>query len=144
MIKEKEELSRALLDERKKTEREMEKVYRSYMEDEIDSKTFGSLYRPKTERINQMDVQIPDLQGEIDFLRIQYLSSDQVLNDAKDLYSRWPELATEEKRKIIENITDKIFIGSEDVTINLCYLPSSSEMMADRQRNLSRSATAPA
>src|SRR5208337_4598257 len=114
VIKEKEELSRALLDERKKTEREMEKVHRSYMGDEIDSKTFGSLYRPKTERIDQIDVQIPDLQGEIDFLRIQYLSSDQVLNDARDLYSRWPELATEEKRKIIENITDKIFIGSED------------------------------
>src|SRR5208337_1979176 len=144
VIKEKEELLKTLLDERKKTEREMEKVHRSYMEDEIDSKTFGSLYRPKTERIDQIDIQIPDLQGEIDFLRIQYLSSDQVLNDAKDLYSRWPELATEEKRKIIENITDKIFIGSEDVTINLCYLPSSSEMMADRQRNLSRSATAPA
>ena len=136
VIREKEELLRTLLDERKKTEREMEKVHRSYMEDEIDSKTFGSLYRPKTERIDQIDIQIPDLQGEIDFLRIQYLSSDQILNDAKDLYSRWPELATEEKRKIIENITDKIFIGTEDVTINLCYLPSSSEMMADKQRNV--------
>jgi len=135
-IKEKEELSKALLDEKKKTEREMDKIYRSYMDEEIDSKTFGSLYRPKTERVNQIDAQFPDLQGEIDFLRIQYLSSDHILNEAKDLYSRWPKLAFEEKQKIIENITDKIIIGSEDVTINLCYLPSSSEMMMDKHHNL--------
>jgi hypothetical protein len=94
--------------------------------------------------VNQIDAQFPDLQGEIDFLRIQYLSSDHILNEAKDLYSRWPKLAIEEKQKIIENITDKIIIGSEDVTINLCYLPPSSEMMADKQRNFMDSSPPPA
>lgn len=142
VIKEKEELVKALLDEKRKVEKEMEKIYKSYIEDEIDSKDFGSLYRPKSERVKQIDDQIPELQGEIDFLKIQYLSSDQILNEAKDLYSRWPELTDTEKRRIIENITDTIVIGIDDIAINLCYLPQtpssasmSSELVASGQRN---------
>jgi hypothetical protein len=52
---------------------------------------FGRHYRPLEERLKQIDNQIPEVQGEIDFLKIQYLSSDQIFNEAKDLYSRWPE-----------------------------------------------------
>jgi site-specific DNA recombinase len=134
VIKEKEDLLQALTEEKRKIEREMEKVYRSYIDDTIDSKTFGSLYKPLEERRQQMEDQLPELQGEIDFLKIQYLSSDQILNEAKDLYSRWPEFLSTEKRKIIENITEKIIIETEDVTINLSYLPSSSKLATSGQR----------
>ncbi|MFH1648444.1 MAG: recombinase family protein [Patescibacteria group bacterium] len=135
VIKEKEELLRALEEEKQKVKKEMDKVYRSYIDDEIDVKNYGSQYRPLSERIEQIENQIPELQGEIDFLKIQYLSSDQILNEAKDLYSRWPELIPEEKRKIVENITEKIIIGTEEVMINLCYLPSISEIAVSKQRN---------
>jgi len=112
----------------------MDKVYRAYIDDEIPVKSFGSQYRPLEKRRDQVEEKIPELQAKIDFLRIQYLSSDQILTEARDLYSHWPELTPEEKRKIVENITEKITIGKEDVTINLCYLPSSSEMMTSKQR----------
>ena len=78
------------------------------------------------QRLQQIEQQIPEIQGEIDFLKIQYLSSDQTLSEAKDIYSQWAKLATDEKRRIIEHITEKIIIGEEEVTIKLCYLPSSS------------------
>ncbi|HEY7219631.1 MAG TPA: hypothetical protein VH985_14695, partial [Candidatus Binatia bacterium] len=68
----------------------------------------------------------------------------EVLTEAKDLYGRWPSLQPEAKRKIVENITDRITIGKDDVTIDLCYLPSSSEMMADKSRNLRDSWQRPA
>src|SRR4030042_4404472 len=95
----------------------------------------GVHYKPLEERLKQINAQIPEIQGEIDFLKIQYLSSDQIFSEAKDLYSRWPELTQEEKLKIVENITDKIIIGQEAVTIHLAYLPSSSKMMASGQHN---------
>lgn len=136
VIKEKEELLTALGEEKKKTEKEKEKVYRAYIDDQIDVKAYGSQYRPLEERLRQMEAQIPDIQGEIDFLKIQFLSSDQILTEAKDLYTRWPQLSTDEKRKIVENITEKINIDKNEVTIHLCYLPSSSEIMADKQRIL--------
>jgi site-specific DNA recombinase len=135
VIKEKENLLKALNDERRKTEQEMDKTYRAYINDEIPLEGLGRHYKPLEERLKQIDGQIPEIQGEMDFLKIQYISSDQIFNEAKDLYSRWPELTREEKRRIIENITEKITIGHEDVTINLAYLPSSPQMMASGQRN---------
>ncbi|MGD0783159.1 MAG: hypothetical protein ABSA30_09925, partial [Candidatus Aminicenantales bacterium] len=50
----------------------------------------------------------------------------------------------EEKRKIIENITEKIVIGNEDVSIHLTYLPSSFELMTKGQHNVRDSWMRPA
>lgn len=136
VIKEKEDLLRTLSEEKQKIEQEMDKTYRLYLDDEITSQGFGKKYKPMEERVKQIEEKIPEIQAEIDFLKIQYLSSDQILHEAKDLYSRWPELIREEKRKIVETITEEIIVGKEDVTINLCYLPSSSEMMTSSQRKL--------
>jgi len=144
VIKEKEELLGALEEEKKRTEKNRDRVFRSYLDEEIDVKTYGAQFRPMEERVRQIDDQIPELQGEIDFLRIQFLSSDRVLLEARDLYSRWPQLAEEEKRQIVENITDKILVGKEDISINLCYLPIGSEKAADRQRNHRGSSRPPA
>lgn len=144
VIKEKENLLKASKEEKRKTEIEMNKIYRAYINEEITMDSFGRHYRPLEKRIKQIDTKIPEIQGEIDFLKIQYLSSDQIINEAKDLYSRWPELTNEEKRKIIDNITEKIIIGNEDVTINLCYLPPSNKIAASGQRNLRNSWQPPA
>jgi len=145
VIKEKEALLSVLVERKKTTEKAMDKVYRAYINDEIDVKDYGSQYRPLSERRNQVEKEIPELQAEIDFLRIQYLSSDQILNEAKDLYSRWQNLNFDEKRKIIENIVETIIIDKEDVTINLCYLPTpSSKLMTEKQHMLRDSWPPPA
>ncbi len=144
VIKEKEELLGSLNDEMKKVGQEKEKVYKAYISDELDVRAFGSRNKPLEERLRQIEAQIPDIQGEIDFLRIQYLSSDKILTEARDLYTRWPQLAAEEKRKIVENITERIDIAKNELTIHLCYLPSSSELVADKQRNLRGSWRQPA
>jgi len=136
VIKEKEELLRSLTEEKLIIKKDMDKTYRLYLDDKITADGFGIRYKPQEERLKQIEDKIPELQGEIDFLKIQYLSSDKILNEAKDLYSRWPELVAEEKRKIVENITEKIIVGTEDVTINLCYLPSPPKVMTSLQRNL--------
>ncbi|MDE3148584.1 MAG: hypothetical protein KGL37_03870, partial [Acidobacteriota bacterium] len=62
----------------------------------------------------------------------------------RDIYSRWPDLEQSEKRKIIENILQKIVVGHEDVAISLAYLPSSAEIMTERQRNFRGSWPQPA
>ncbi len=143
-IGDKQELLKALEEEAQKTRQEMDKVYRAYVGDQLSVHGFGAQYRPLEERLKQLEEQIPELQGEIDFLKIQHLSSDEILTEAKDLYSRWPELSFEEKRKVVENITEKIVVGKDDVTIDLCYLPSSSEIMAEKQRGLTDSSLRPA
>jgi site-specific DNA recombinase len=143
-IKAKEELLKTLEKERQKLKSEMDKIMRLYLDDKISPDGFGTQYRPLEERSKQVNAELPQVQGELDFLKIKFISSDEVLTEAKDLYSRWPSLEPEAKRKIIENITDRITIGKDDVTIDLCYLPSSSEMMVEKSRNLRDSWRRPA
>ena len=82
----------------------------------------------------QLEEEVPRLEAEVDVLRINTLSSDKILSEAKDLYGRWPHLNREEKQRIIESITDKIIIGQDEIAINLCYLPSSEETTTEQRR----------
>ncbi|UCD52950.1 MAG: recombinase family protein, partial [Phycisphaerales bacterium] len=135
VIDEKQALLESLIQDRQRVEREMDKVYQAYIDEDITKEAFGKRYRPLEERARQIEDQIPELQAAIDFLRIQYMSSDEVLSEAKDLYSRWPQLNREEKRAIIEAITEKIVVGDEEITINLGYLPPSSKEMTVWERS---------
>ncbi len=135
-IKDREELLQNLEKERQQVKKEMDQIYRLYIDSEITSQGFGSRNRPLEERFNQLENQVPELQGEIDYLKIKFLSSDQVLTEAQSFYHRWPSLDLQSKRQVVENMVEKITIGKEDVAIELCYLPSSSEDPTHRQRNL--------
>jgi len=86
----------------------MDKLVKLYLDDQIPKDGFGLKYKPLDERAKQIENQIPAVQAELDFLNIQFLSSDQILHEAKDLYSRWPALEETEKRRIIQCITDRI------------------------------------
>ena len=108
------------------------------LDGQISKDGFGREYKPLEERLQQLEDRIPEVQGELDFLKIQRLSSDEVLSEARDLYSRWPELEREEKRRIVEAITDRITIGRDEVHIDLAYLPSPSEELATKARTLCR------
>ncbi|MDQ3802270.1 MAG: recombinase family protein [Acidobacteriota bacterium] len=135
VIREKQELLTSLEGKLKKLRQRMDKVLRLYLDGNISGEGFGLEYKPMESQVKQLDDHIPQLQSEIDFLRIQHLTSDQMLTQARDIYSRWPELERDEKRRIVENTVEKIVIGQGDVTIELGYLPSSSELAAKRQRN---------
>jgi site-specific DNA recombinase len=134
-IKEKEELLSTLIKEQSRIKQEMDKLVQLHLAGELPKVGFGNHYRPLDERFNQMENQIPELQAEIDFLKIQFLSSDEILREAKDLYNRWETFNSEEKRKIIETITDKIIIGQNDISIQLQYIPSGDKLAAERQHN---------
>lgn len=124
-IKEKEELLGSLETEKKRVKGEMDKIYRAYVNDRLPMDAFGREYKPLNERFTQLDEELPRLQGEIDFLKIQYLSSDEVLSEARDLYARWPKLSQKEKRCIVEEIVEEITIGEDEVEIELRYLTPS-------------------
>lgn len=136
IIKEKAELLEALEKEQQKLQQEMDKMMRLYLDDQLPAEGFGKRYRPLEDRAKQIEDQIPALQGEIDFLKISFLSSDEIISEAQDLYSRWPDLADAEKRKIVENVVERLTIGKDEVGIELCYLPSPSKVLADSRHNL--------
>ena len=125
-IKEKAELLAVLEGERKKITTETDKLYDLYQSGMIDKQGFGAKYHPLSERQRQLDEEIPQAQADLDFLKISHLSQEEVIADARDLYSRWPTLPGEEKRRVVEAITDRIVVGEGEVEINLYYSPPPS------------------
>jgi site-specific DNA recombinase len=139
-MKEKEELLRVLDREHKGNVSEMERFYRLYMDDGISKDAFSSKYRSLEERQKQIKEELPSLQAELDLMKIHYLSSEEIISEAKDLYSRWPSLSREEKRNIVEAVTERITVGKDDIDISLNYLPSA---IPPSPLNPSRKATRP-
>jgi site-specific DNA recombinase len=134
-LKEKQELIIAMEKEKQKIKTEMDKIMKLYLDDQITSQGFGSQYKPLEAQLKQIENQLPELQGEMDFLKIKLQSSSEIISEAKDLYSRWPQLEHSEKRNIIENIAEQIVVGNKEIEINLYYLPASKEIMVGKQRN---------
>ena len=129
-IKENETLLANLSAESKRVQEDMDRLMQLYLKREIPPDGFSQYYQPLDERLKQIKARLPELQAEVDFLKIQYLSSEEIVHEAKDLHSRWPSLAPAEKRKIVETITERILIGKDEITITLSHLPS-AEMMAE-------------
>jgi len=123
-LQEKKRLLKIILDERATLQKEMKGIVTMRANNEISKENFAEHYKPLEERLDQINNQLPELEAEVDFLKIQNTSSEVVLQDAKDLYSQWENLPYDEKRNIVELITDKITIGKEDIYIKLSYLPA--------------------
>ena len=117
------DLVSALEKERKKVAQEIDKLYDLYQAGEIDKKGFGAKCYPLSIRADQLDEEIPALQAELDVLKINELSREEIVAGAQDLYAGWPELPFEERRQIVEMIVERIVVGSGEVEINLYYAP---------------------
>jgi hypothetical protein len=78
VIKEKQNFSNPCLTKRKKLRQEMDKIYQLYLDDKITKMASenGITFRRETQTNRRSTAGI---QAEIDFLKIQYLSSDQIL-----------------------------------------------------------------
>jgi hypothetical protein len=136
-----------LENERKRVAAEMDKLYSLYLADAISPEGFASRNRPLETRLNQLDETIPELMGALDFRRLQILSSAEIVSEAQDLYSRWPALTREDRRTIIETITDRITFTTEEIHIDLNYIPAGTPSLKEpttEQRNVTDSSPPPA
>ncbi|MBS1617872.1 MAG: hypothetical protein JST76_05115 [Bacteroidetes bacterium] len=90
----------------------------------MTKESFKEHYAPLEERLQQLNERMPELEAEISFLRVQAESTETVMADAKTLYANWPLMNLEERRSIVERITEAVIIDKEDITIRLCYAPA--------------------
>jgi site-specific DNA recombinase len=105
----------------------MTKTHRLFLDGHVTPQGFGEFYKPAEQQLNQLVKELPKLQAELDYLKVNQLSADSLIKEANALYGRWPSLPTDEKRKIAEGLCEKIVIGRGEIDITLSYLPSSEE-----------------
>jgi len=106
-----------------KLKTEMDKIYKLYIDDMISPAEFKERYSPLEIRKINIEKDLPRLQAELDVLKVNLNSKDQIILEAQSLYSKWSTLSFQQKREIVESITESIIIGNGDVEINLHYVP---------------------
>jgi site-specific DNA recombinase len=126
-IGEKENLVEAAEGELKKIEADDERLYQLYLADKISQEEFGRRHKPLAARRSQIEDELPRLQAQFDVMRISAMSEGAAISEATDFAAGWDQFKPEEKRQLVELITDKIVVGKEDVAINLLYLPTAVE-----------------
>ncbi|MEO6733282.1 MAG: recombinase family protein [Ferruginibacter sp.] len=124
LIAEKEMLLLTITNEYDKLLKKTEQQTNLRIEGELSKEEFARFYKPAEQQLRQLEIQMPELEAEIDFLKIQYLSADTVIQDAKDLYNNWQKLPFEEKRSIVETITERLIVDTDNINICLSYLPT--------------------
>lgn len=123
----------------KRVQGEMKRVYDLYIAEQVSVEGFGKLYRPLEDQERKLSDEYPRLQGELDALRTNRTSADDLLQEALTLHESWPTLALDHKRSVMESITEKIVVGKDSVDISLCAVPTYVSSLPDlvkRQRNL--------
>jgi site-specific DNA recombinase len=120
--------------ELQKVKDDMTRTHRLYVEEQITAQGFGQFYKPAEERLNQLVHELPKLQAEVDFLRVNKLSSNDILHEATTLYERWPSLPSDDKRKIVEGLVEKVIIGDGEIDITLSHMPTSEEACKNQQQ----------
>ena len=117
-----------------KVKDEMRQTHQLYLDKQISGEGFHGLFAPAEERKKQLEAELPKLEAEVDFLKINHLSTEDVLGESLPLYERWPNLQLEEKRQIVEALIEKVVIGDGRVDISYSGVPSSVESCKNLQR----------
>ena len=121
-----------LLDKRRKEAEKLaqdtERMLRLYLDGNIGAEDFKKFNQPLSDQRGQMDEELVRLQSEIDVLKIDNLSSEQMVTEALDLHARWPEMSLEEKRRVAELMVRTIVVGDGEIEFNLVQLPSYQEI----------------
>lgn len=134
-IGEKNGLLESLRNELQKVKQQAEQTYQLYLQGGLTVEQFKEIYQPVDARKRQIEDEVPRVEAEVDILKIDGLSSEHIIAEARDLHSRWPKMTRDERRRIIELLVKNVVICRGEITLNLCYLPS-FEKMTIGQRTL--------
>ena len=132
-VNEKERLIAVQREELQHVRKEIQRTYDLYQQEKLDADGFSKFYNPLEERRKQLEAEVPRLEAQVDILKVNNLSAEEIASQASNLYDHWQTMQPDEKREIIEVITDKIIVGKDEITINLTYSPSCKDM-ANRWR----------
>lgn len=148
-LAEKSELVAVKRRELEKLQRETDRVYRLYVDERLTGEDFTGLFKPLQDRKRSLEEEVAKAEAEIDFMKVNRMSADEIVSEAGTLYGRWPKLTREERRSVVESITGKITIGKGTegtIEIELAYMPTEAhpctnnpipvEKAVDSQRNV--------
>lgn len=115
---------------------EMGSLLQLHHKGQIPTAGFKSFYEPLDTRMKQIEASIIETEGQLDILKVTRMDGEQILDNAENLYERWPALDETAKRQVVEDLTESIIIGTEDITIKFGYNPNFLQNTPNGQRNV--------
>lgn len=117
----------------------MRQTHQLLLEKLITPQGFSDLYNPAEQQLNQLLEGLPKLEAEVATLKVNHVSVEEVIHEARTLYEQWPKLDNDRKRTIIETVFERIEIkdgqnGGVKITITYSGLPSSEELCKNQQQ----------
>jgi site-specific DNA recombinase len=111
------------------------RAYQLYIDQAIDSTRFKELTLPTEERLRQLQEEALRIQSDLDLCKVNSLSTETVVSEALDLQKRWPTLETEEKRRVVESIVERIVVDNDakEIELTLSCIPTSEETTNSQQ-----------
>ena len=85
-----------------KVREEMTRTHRLYLDGQITTPRIRPVLQ--TCRGTVEPIATPKLQAEIDLLKVNRLSAEEIMAEATTLYERWPKLPADGRRKIAEAV----------------------------------------
>lgn len=122
IVSTKEKERELLLKEKEKVNKKIEKLLELHIKGQIETEAFKTYHKEPYKRLSQLEKTLAELEGEILGFSHHEESTNYVIDETKNLYENWDSLHKDKKRNIIETITEKIIVGTQDITINLYKL----------------------
>jgi site-specific DNA recombinase len=122
VIREKEQEIENVKSEIEKLETKIAKIFELHEQGKIETERFDEYYNKPNNQVQRLKLRIPQIEGEIYALKDQFKSSGYIIEEARSLYENWDKLTKQQKRNIIEIITEKIVVSEQEVNITLNYI----------------------
>jgi site-specific DNA recombinase len=117
-----------------KIREDMKQTHQLYLDGHVTPQGFGEFYKPAEKRLNQLLVELPKLEADFARLKVDQVSVEEVIHEARNLYEQWPKLGVDQKRAIVESIFERVEIGEGKIKITYSGLPSSEELCKNQQQ----------
>ena len=139
-LQEKEAVFNATTSKRDELKKEIKNILDLHSKGQIPTEAFKEYHEAPYQQLQQLNDELPKIEAEIRALKIQQESIHVVMDDAINLYNNWDQFTQDQKRRIVEMITEKITIGLDDnIHIKLFRLLPEKlphEMLTNGQPNL--------
>jgi len=106
-----------------KTEKAMDKILNLYMEEALTVDSFKEKYSPLEEQVKALKNSIEELENDLQFLEISDTQIEKIVSKGKSVAESWSSLSQENKRQVIESITEKIIVSENSIDISFTYAP---------------------
>ncbi len=83
---------------------------------------FDERFSPLNKQLEEVSNSIGEISTLITSFEIHKSSVDSIVAEARELYTNYPTFNSEEKRRIVEVVVNKIIVGSADIEIQLAHL----------------------